>query len=329
MKSDCEKEKENMKKEIDELRSKVRTQQTLKQRFKTKLQHEKSTTALLLDTINADEEIKRLKLKEEKFNQYSDSVRLTDMCLQGQANVAASNCSKVIQIVAKYMFDTDLASSELPSDSTALNFADEAHHEAKHQIVESISNSNYFTLATDGTSRQKKHFIERHIVLDNGKSMSIGFTETASQTLLEKTIDMFNDLCDVYKTSNPDLDTDELLKEILVKLKCQMSDRASVMKLFDKKLAELKNSILGENTSTHFLFCNAHFLLGLSKATEEALSEIEESVIQEDNRVLGRDADGAFSSFSTCSESAACCLIRLAAEVLGPRGDEKNGCRED
>ena len=107
-----------------------------------------------------------------------------------------------------------------------------------------------------------------------------------------------------------------------------MSDRASAMKLFDKKLADLKNSILGENTSTNFLFCNAHFLLGLSKATEEALSEIEESVIQEDNRVLGRDTDGAFSSFSTCSESATCRLIRLAAEVLGPRGDEKNGCRE-
>ena len=89
-----------------------------------------------------------------------------------------------------------------------------------------------------------------------------------------------------------------------------MSARASVMKLFDKNY-------------------NAQFLLGLSKATEEALSEIEESVIQEDNRVLGRDADCAFSSFSTCSESAACLLIRLAAKVLGPRGDVKNGCRED
>ena len=62
MKSDCVKEKENMKKEIDELKSKVRTEQTLKQRFKTKLQHEKSTTALLLDTINANEEKKGLKL---------------------------------------------------------------------------------------------------------------------------------------------------------------------------------------------------------------------------------------------------------------------------
>ncbi|RUS71033.1 hypothetical protein EGW08_021204 [Elysia chlorotica] len=48
--------------------------------------------------------------------------------------------------------------------------------------------------------------------------MSLGFSEIATdnaQTLLEKTMDMFNDLCDVYKTSILDVDIDDLLKEIL------------------------------------------------------------------------------------------------------------------
>ena len=46
-----------------------------------------------------------------------------------------------------------------------------------------------------------------------------------------------------------------------------MSDRAAVMKAFDEKMHQFKLSLLGtESTSTHFLYCNAHFLLALSSA---------------------------------------------------------------
>ncbi|GFO35080.1 hypothetical protein PoB_006158500 [Plakobranchus ocellatus] len=321
----------NLNKEINVLKAKVKVERTTKLRLQKRLQNEKSTTAALCEVIKDDDDDKEIKLKEERFNQFSDNVRLTYMTLQGEANVAASNCTKVVQIVAKNMFNTNLTYSELPSCSAALNFADEAHHLAKYQVVESVRKCNHFTLATDGTSRQKKHFIERHILLDDGTPMSVGFTEIASddaQTLLEKTIDMFHDLCEVYNSSEV-VDKEKLFKEIVGKMKCLMSDRASVMKLFDKKVAEFKNNLLGDDASTHFLFCNAHFLLGLSKATEDAIKEIEIAAVSESDTSLGRDASIVFSNFSNSSESAVCRLVRLTAEVLGPRGDEKSGCREE
>ncbi|GFO38601.1 hypothetical protein PoB_006510600 [Plakobranchus ocellatus] len=96
-------------------------------------------------------------------------------------------------------------------------------------------------------------------------------------------------------------------------MKSLMSDWASVMILFDKRIAEFKNDLLGEETSTHFLFRNAHFLLGLSKATEDALKIIETDIIEADNKPLVRDTDNTFSNFFNSVENAACRLIRLSA----------------
>ncbi|GFN93307.1 hypothetical protein PoB_001981300 [Plakobranchus ocellatus] len=106
-------------------------------------------------------------------------------------------------------------------------------------------------------------------------------------------------------------------------MKCLMSDCSPVMKLFDKKVAELKNNLLRDNASTHFLFCNAHFLLSLSKVTEDAIKEIEIVAVSKGDTSLNRDANIAFSNLSDSSESDVCHLIRLAAEVLGPREDKK------
>ena len=44
---------------------------------------------------------------------------------------------------------------------------------------------------------------------------------------------------------------------------------------------------------------------------------------------LGRDKDKKFSAFCSSTEPAACRLIRLAAECLGPRCDEKSGARQE
>ncbi|GFO48411.1 hypothetical protein PoB_007491600 [Plakobranchus ocellatus] len=51
------------------------------------------------------------------------------MQLQGEANVAATNCSKVIEIVSNHVFGQKIL--DLPSTSCSLNIADEAHHVAK------------------------------------------------------------------------------------------------------------------------------------------------------------------------------------------------------
>ena len=124
---------------------------------------------------------------------------------------------------------------------TVLNMSSEGHYLSKKQTAESIVENAHFTFATDGTSREKRHFIERHIVLSNGKVMSLGFIEVVSDnadTLLEKTVELFKELSEVY--SEDVEEREKVFKEILCKMKCVMSDRAAVMKLFDRKLEEFK-----------------------------------------------------------------------------------------
>ena len=55
----------------------------------------------------------------------------------------------------------------------------QAHIIAKQQVADEILNCQHFTFACDATSRQKAHYLEQHIVLSNGKTMSLGFSEIA------------------------------------------------------------------------------------------------------------------------------------------------------
>ena len=50
---------------------------------------------------------------------------------------------------------------------------------------------------------------------------------------------------------------------------------ASNMNLFDNKLHDFKKVTLEYDVNTHFLFCNAHFLLRVTTATEKAAKGIE------------------------------------------------------
>ena len=107
-----------------------------------------------------------------------------------------------------------------------------------------------------------------------------------------------------------------------------MSDRAAVMKKFNKDFLSFIQSELGQQTLAHFLYCNAHFHLGLSGACEAELKPIEKSVIEMHAEKLGRYKHAKFFMFSS-TESATSRVIRMASELTGPRGDEKNGCREE
>ena len=50
-----------------------------------------------------------------------------------------------------------------------------------------------------------------------------------------------------------------------------------------------------------------------------------EEDIRKETGPLGRDSQPTFARFKS-AESAASRLIRMASEVTGPRGDDKNGC---
>ncbi|GFN81993.1 hypothetical protein PoB_000849900 [Plakobranchus ocellatus] len=90
-----------------------------------------------------------------------------------------------------------------------------------------------------------------------------------------------------------------------------MTDRAAVMKLFANKFEDFLNSDL--DTSVTGTACNNALLAVKKEAGEE----------------LGRDKNERLRQFSKESETATTRLIRLACDCLGPRGDEKSGCRQD
>ena len=68
--------------------------------------------------------------------------------------------------------------------------------------------------------------------------------------------------------------------------------------------------------------------MGLSSASEKTLEEIESHLCSESGKKLGRDELPKFKHWKSGSESAACRFVRTACDVLGPRGDAKNGCRQ-
>lgn len=73
-----------------------------------------------------------------------------------------------------------------------------------------------------------------------------------------------------------------------------------------------------------FLHCNAHFLLGLSAACDHVIK-----AYQKDKDIkVGRDKHDQFKRFQFSGENAASRYIRTACDILGPRGDEKSGCKD-
>ena len=120
------------------------------------------------------------------------------------------------------------------------------------------------------TSRQNARYLEQHLILSNGKNSSVGFSEIAcddSQTLLEQCVGIFKNLCKVYRLDDASVKEDEWEKEIIRKLQCLLSDRASVMKAFGSKMAKYTGVFCfvfvfflgGILHGSIFSFYNAHF----------------------------------------------------------------------
>ncbi|GFO14465.1 hypothetical protein PoB_004097000 [Plakobranchus ocellatus] len=130
---------------------------------------------------------------------------------------------------------------------------------------------------------------------------------------------MLDELSDVY-CGISDQEKDAVYKE-MSKINAVMSDRTSVMKSLNLKFGELRAQSLPD-ARTHFLYCNAHFLLGLSSAAELSLQKVEKRLSS-----LGRSQSPAFKFFT--SDGATLRLIRTSANALGFRGDEKSGCRQE
>ena len=134
--------------------------------------------------------------------------------------------------------------------------------------------------------------------------------EREDSSTVNQTVQNF--LSDVAEHSNTGEDTITVVSKMISTLANLMSDRSSVMKKYNELFNEwrsqlLKEKLPNENISElHFIYCSAHVLLGFHTAVDTALK------------------DG-----QTMDESLAVHTIRIVCELFGPRGDEKNGRRQD
>ena len=140
-----------------------------------------------------------------------------------------------------------------------------------------------------------------------------------TRTLLDLAVDILQELCAIF---DEDGELQENFRSMLMKLTSVMSDRCSVMKSFKEQLNDYRKSELGMDGDLEYLYCNAHFLLGLCTNSEKVLAELEK-----EQGTLGRDLSPIFKNWGS-SDFCSSRFIRTASDCFGPRGDEKSGCRE-
>ena len=192
--------------------------------------------------------------REEK-NCFSDATRQTLIELQGDGSVPASKCKTVIKAVAKHLFNTNLDEKDLPRLQTAINVADEGHILTKFQAAEKMLAGENLTLHTDGTSRNGKKIVGHQISLDSGETLSLCFTTVAtedSSTLLDVTVQLSQEIKDIFGADNSEEERDKIFQSLLSKLKSVVTDRAAVMKSFDQKLKKLLTVGAGPQCKTAF-----------------------------------------------------------------------------
>ncbi|KAK6173018.1 hypothetical protein SNE40_016558 [Patella caerulea] len=274
-----------------------------------------------------DKLARELEDQHEKFgpilkngNRYSDAVVTCIKQLIGKIGISLSRCSPAIQCVGKCLFDWNIDLADLPSDRSVMRFADRGNVPAECHLTDTMFRSDGFDLHTDGTSRDHRKYVGNQATLSSGEVLSMGYTLVDTETLLDVATNLLRELADVYDVEN----AEETFQSVLHKLMDLMSDRASVLKSFNSAMEVNRRELLGDDAvQMQFLYCNAHFLLGLSSESEKVLRGLDRTLGK-----LGRDCKSNFSGFASAGENSASKYIRTCFDVIGPRGDEKNGCRE-
>ncbi|XP_035661623.1 uncharacterized protein LOC118405901 [Branchiostoma floridae] len=294
------------------------------------LQAEK--VARLEETIEMTKDVQKVKTRTRDDDRapFSDGVKQCVMELQGM-QVGSNKVPGVIETVARNLFDVKLSTQDLPQKSTVCNLAAQAYYLGRRQVAEKLADAKHWGLHTDGTSRDGLHVLNFQCVTDSDQ-LSLGYLPVAEETassVLESTQAVIKDLSVIHPQNNPS----KIQQQLLQGLRTTMTDRCSVMKLFTGNLKKWKEEELEkcqseeDKMSTHAFFCTAHYLLGLSHHTSQALREYQDS-LQMMYGLLGRDNLSEFK-FWRVQEPAVIRFVRTVCEALGPRGDQKSGCRGD
>ena len=107
---------------IENLKLKMKNEQSLKSKLKISLRKTKHSD--LTEILMSDGDSEPFTTKEHcSSHRFSNDIRKTFYTLQGEGNVVACNCSKVVSTVAKHLFHVKLEEGDLSSHSTSLNFS--------------------------------------------------------------------------------------------------------------------------------------------------------------------------------------------------------------
>ncbi|KAL5007846.1 hypothetical protein ScPMuIL_016652 [Solemya velum] len=240
-------------------------------------------------------------------------MRTCVMELHGM-DISTNKIPGVIKSVGDSVFHQDV---DVPSRTTVQNICDEAHVLAKHHVSEVLVNTGNFDLFSDGTSRDGKKVMNAGVHTTHN-TLVLGFKPVAredSETVANILQNFITETADINESP---------VTILLSSLSGMMSDRSSVMKKTNVILDEWRtNQLKKDHTQSgieklNFFYCTAHVLLGFHNQILKDLKTVHKDLI-------GRDLMPRFARFKNSSEPPAVRLIRTASEVLGPRGDEKNG----
>ena len=256
---------------VEELKKKLKTSQTVVSNMRRRLSVYKTRVQAnnerhdqqLVDYMTNDEEQPEVQTTVEGGKKQFTPAVVKAVIALISCGVSAKNCGVVLQAVAKHLFGIHIADKDVPSERTSLRFADQGHFLAKFQIAEAMVEEEHFDLHIDGTTRDHRKYVGQQITSSSG-SLCCGFDEVAaedSKTLVDITIGLLQEVTEVFDED----EKDQHFRTALQHLSGLMSDRASVNKAMKRDVNDLRKATLGTDEDLEFLFCNAHFLLGLSK----------------------------------------------------------------
>lgn len=264
-----------------------------------------------------------IRLKDPETGYFTEAAKLCIMEIVGEQDVAAKRCGPIIEVICRTLMHGTVPESDLPSERSVVRFLDIGHALCKYHITDAMLSSENFDLHLDGTTKSGKKYVGHQVTTDSGETRSCGFQAISTENttnLVSQAVSILEELSLVYD-EDPDK-RQEVFVTLLQNLSALMSDRAAVMKSFDAGMNSARKDLLNTDENLLFLHCNAHYLLGLVTATDKVFK----GGCGEDRAPMGRETIAKFQR-SSRGEHPVTRFIREACACLGPRGDDKFGCR--
>ena len=241
------------------------------------------------------EERPTIRLKDEKGN-FMPHARIGIMSLVGEKEVPANKCGEVIEEVIERICQAKVPKSDLPSQRSALRFADQGHVITKAHIAETLCTAERWDGHFDGTTRGGNKYVGQQYTTAEG-TLSGDFQPVAREdttTLVELAMSTLEELADLY----PKQEAEQNFANMLLGMSGIMTDRAKVNKSFGRQMDEERRLLVNTEEGLDLLYCNAHFLLALAAECKKALSA------EETGMELGRDREAQFRRFKSSECSA-------------------------